>query len=897
MLTYCLGILLACQIIFQKGLLFRLAISLCTKDKRRAIVLPPNLICKKKTCQMKTTYLFIITLFLISVLFLLNALAQNYSQWGLPEGATARIGKGTVTDIAYSPDGSQLAVASLIGIWIYDARTGKELDLLTRHSPIYSIAYSPDGRTLAAADMLNVFLWDTDTRKYKTALIAATKDMFFTINSIAYSPDGTTLATAGGTEAYLWDANTGEHEVTLIEHAHGIHSLMYSPDGKTLATTTGDYTVLLWDTDTRKRKATLRGHTNSINSVAYSPEGETIATASSDHTVRLWNASTGKNKKKLEDHAGWALSVTYSPDGTTLATAIGSKGQLWDANTGENKITLKGHLFGSWGYIYSVVYSPDGKTIATASKGEVRFWDAETGKNTGTLKGHMGPADFVTYSPDGKTIATAIGSPHHRRKDEIIFLWNAITGVHKEDCKNSKKEVFGFVKSLTYSPDGKTIATAIGNEVHFWNAETGKQHETILKGDTNWISSAAYSPDGKTIATAVESNILLWDTDTGKLKSTTDDWMKGWLPHTTVVVFVIYSPDGKTIASASGNEVNLWDVRTAKYKNTLKGHTDRISAVEYSPDGKTIITMSDVGEGEVRLWNADIGIQKSALKGYTSLVYSPDGSTITTSSNTGKVHLWDAGMRKYKTILEHHSRSSRPVYSPDGGTLATASYDGTIFLWDTRDLATQISQQSPMPTQEVVGSQSPQQIAKSALASTVLIVVEDANGHLLRTGSGFFVENGMIATNLHVVEGVFKGYVKRVGMDRMYRVEDIVAMDSRQDLAIIKVSDISAPILPIGRSDKVQVGESVYVAGNPIGFLEGTFSNGIVSGVREFRVDSKRIQITAPISEGSSGGPVLNSKGEVIGVAVSTITMGQNLNFAIPSNYLRVLLNKVKVRK
>ncbi len=193
--------------------------------------------------------------------------------------------------------------------------------------------------------------------------------------------------------------------------------------------------------------------------------------------------------------------------------------------------------------------------------------------------------------------------------------------------------------------------------------------------------------------------------------------------------------------------------------------------------------------------------------------------------------------------------------------------------------------------------QTPQQIAKKALASTVLVVMEDANRHPLSSGSGFFVERGMIATNLHVVEGVLRGYVKRVGTDRKYPIAGIVAMDSRQDLAIIKVSDIGAPFLPLGKSDKVQVGESVYIAGNPIGFLEGTFSDGIVSGVRKFKVSSERIQITAPISKGSSGGPVLNSKGEVIGIAVSTITAGQNLNFAIPANYLKKLLSKVGTRK
>ena len=868
---------------------------------------------------MRTKHLFLSCLFSTFVLFLPGALAQNYSQWSLPEGATARIGKGVITDIAYSPDGSQLAVASLIGIWIYDARTGEELDLLTKHSSIYSIVYSPDGKTLAAADTLNVFLWDAETRKYKTTLITATKGMFFTINSIAYSPDGTTLATAGGTEAYLWDAETGKHKATLIEHADGVNSLMYSSDGKTIATTIGDYTVFLWDADTRKRKATLIGHTNSINSVAYSPDGKTIATASRDHTVRLWDTNTGKTKKKLEDHTGWGLSVAYSPDGTTLATAIGNKTHLWDANAEKNKDTLKGHLFGTWGYIYSVVYSPDGKTIATASKGEVRLWDAETGKNKGALKGHMCPADFVTYSPDGKTIATAIGSPHHRQHDEIISLWDASTGVHKKDCKNSKKEVFGFVKSLMYSPDGKTIAAAIGSKVLFWDAETGKQHETIIKGGTSWISSVAYSPDGKIIAIAGEHEVRLWDFGTGKYKNI----LKG---HTKSITSIAYCPDGTTLASASGNEVYFWDSDTGKHINTLKGHTTTITSVAYSSDGTILVTTSRTGEGEGRLWDVNIGIWDvgghiSTLKGYVSFVYSPDGKTITTVSGTGKVHLWDTDTINYKTILEHHSRSSPIVYSPNGKTMAPASYDGTTLLWDTRILTSQISQQPSMsnrqvvtdnpfqdiidnfqlqqpatPIQQVAVPQTPQQIAKSALASTVLVVMEDAGGQLMSTGSGFFVKRGIVATNLHVVEGIFKGYVKRVGVNKTYRIESIVAMDTRQDLALIKVSDVDAPVLPIGRSDKVQIGESVYVAGNPIGLLEGTFSDGIISGVREFRVGSKRIQITAPISSGSSGGPVLNSKGKVIGVAVSFITEGQNLNFAIPSNYLSELLNKVKGR-
>ena len=159
------------------------------------------------------------------------------------------------------------------------------------------------------------------------------------------------------------------------------------------------------------------------------------------------------------------------------------------------------------------------------------------------------------------------------------------------------------------------------------------------------------------------------------------------------------------------------------------------------------------------------------------------------------------------------------------------------------------------PTQQFT-PQPPQQIAKKALASTVLVVMEDANGQPISFGSGFFVERDMIATNLHVVEGVFNGYVKRVGANSTYRIAGIVAMDTQQDLAILKVSDIvRVPILPLGNSDGVQIGQPVYAMGNPKGYLEGTFTEGVVSGVREFQIGSRRIQISAPISKGSSGGP------------------------------------------
>lgn len=190
----------------------------------------------------------------------------------------------------------------------------------------------------------------------------------------------------------------------------------------------------------------------------------------------------------------------------------------------------------------------------------------------------------------------------------------------------------------------------------------------------------------------------------------------------------------------------------------------------------------------------------------------------------------------------------------------------------------------------VAHSQTAQEIAKSAFGSTVLLVMEDVNGQPLSLGSGFFVRDGEVASNLHVVEGAARGYAKIIGQKAKYDIEGISAVDTERDLVVLKISGARAPALTLGNSESVQVGETIYAVGNPQG-LEGTFSQGIVSSIREVGTE-KILQITAPISPGSSGGPVLSGNGEVVGVSVATFRGGQNLNFAIPSSYLKTLLGK-----
>ena len=193
-------------------------------------------------------------------------------------------------------------------------------------------------------------------------------------------------------------------------------------------------------------------------------------------------------------------------------------------------------------------------------------------------------------------------------------------------------------------------------------------------------------------------------------------------------------------------------------------------------------------------------------------------------------------------------------------------------------------------TISTVSAQTAPQIAEKALAATVYLEMQDSKGVPLGFGSGFFVRDNLIATNYHVIEGAARGTAKLVGQFSTYTIEGVTATDQTNDLALLKVTMSGIKPLPLGNSSDVKIGETVYVAGNPKG-LEGTFSNGIISSRRD-KYTKERLQMTAPISPGSSGGPVLNSKGEVIGISFMTLVGGQNLNFAIPSRYLTELLTE-----
>lgn len=183
------------------------------------------------------------------------------------------------------------------------------------------------------------------------------------------------------------------------------------------------------------------------------------------------------------------------------------------------------------------------------------------------------------------------------------------------------------------------------------------------------------------------------------------------------------------------------------------------------------------------------------------------------------------------------------------------------------------------------------QIAKKVSPSVVVIQGKTGSGDLL--GSGFIIsKDGRIVTNLHVIREMKIASIQLTNGE-IFDSVSVLATDERRDLAIVQIPGFNLPVLDLGDSDGVTIGEPTVIVGSPRG-LEGTVTAGILSSVRDSGDGFKVLQTDAAVNPGNSGGPLVNNKGQVIGVVSFKLRSAEGLNFAIPINYVRGLLNALQ---
>ena len=639
---------------------------------------------KGATAFMKDTFLAILLISLAVLTVAGNAFAQESPQWHLPEGATARLGKGSINEIAYSPDSTRLAVASSIGIWMYDTQTGEALDLLAPNTGVNSMSFSPDGQILATVNGgFRVHLRHATTGERLQTIRGVRRNRYlFMPDNVVFSPDGNTLAVGcSDNSVFLSDVNTGKQLHTLIESGYGNGikpSISFSPDGKILASHIWVYVdekakryLFLWDVNTGETLLQiLTGDTRTVSSISFSPDGSTLASGSGDE-IRFWDVNTGETLQTLTGHTS-VKSISFSPDGSTLASGSGDEIRFWDVNTGETLQTLTGHTS-----VKSISFSPDGSTLASGSGDEIRFWDVNTGETLQTLTGHTFSVRSISFSPDGSTLATGSG-------DEIRF-WDVNTGETLQTLTGHTG-----VKSISFSPDGSTLAAVTGDfysTVLLWDVNTGE----LQTFTTRFPNSVAFSPDGNTLA--IGGN---WRTDI--LNANTGGPIHTFSKIACRVESVAFSPDGNTLAGGgSDGIVRLWDIKTGTEKQIPTGQIGDARVV-FSPDGNTLATVPDIGHRQGRLWDVNTGKQlqeftadESGISRIFSMAFSPDGNTLATGSGDydniegwfGTVSLWDVNTGEtLQTLTGHTHKVSSISFSRDGSMLATGGRDGAVLLWE-----------------------------------------------------------------------------------------------------------------------------------------------------------------------------------------------------------------------
>ena len=668
----------------------------------------------------KTVFSICLAFMFLLILSQPNGFAEDSTRWRLPEGAKARLGKGSIKQIAYSPNGMHLAAAGSAGIWIYNMAIHHEVALLTESTGrISGAAFSPDGSTIVSGyNDGSILVWDVKTGKRKQAL--PTEQEW--VSSVAFSPDGKIIASGGACMEglcpgiTLLDSQTGE-QLKSFGGGDTTLSVCFSPDGKTLASSGDEWdsNIRLWDVQTGELLKTLKKRTafegRDVNSVVFSPDGSMIASGSGNGTIRLWNAHTSEFIKYLEGHTKSVNSVVFSPNGNTLISTGEDGVCLWDVNTGEyiDEFQIPA---------VSAAFSPDGKTCAIASEMGISLRNAHTfqflesltktaGSEDNNFRGKdIGSIESLAFSPDGNTIVSCGGNNIH--------LWDSHTNQLLKTLIGHTKSV----NSVVFSPDGNTIASASDDgTIRLWNVNTRKPLKTLM-AHADSVNSVVFSSDGETIASAGnDRTIRLWNANTGEL-------LKTLTGHVENVNTVAFSSDGNTIASGSGRlvylgggedsgtcvgqEIRLWNAHTGEHIKTLRGHTSVVNSVVFSPNGNTIASGSghlmgyegkaSAGE-EVRLWKAHTGELIKTLTEHkevvSSVAFSPDGNLIVSgdwydwdgylSSGTwsGEIRVWDAHTGEHlKTLKGHTGGVSSVAFSPDGKTLANGRTDGTILLWD-----------------------------------------------------------------------------------------------------------------------------------------------------------------------------------------------------------------------
>ncbi len=584
----------------------------------------------------------------------------------------AKLGRGFLTEIAVSPDGTILAAGSGIGIWLYDAATLNPIVLLEGHTrPVQGIAWSPDGRFLASASQDgNVKIWDIENDRLSRTL-EGHQDM---VSTVAWSHDGSLLASAGFDNVVrIWDPENGRPIQVLEGHEQAIRMVSWPPDNNDrVASASEDGAVNVWFLDSGNLNFNLP-HSDIVEGVLWSNDGGRLITGSDDNQIRLWDAANGNLIVEWVAHEYGLVTIALAPNGQFLAST-GNDGfvRVWDLET-ELEVAAWG---GANNSPVSPSWLPDSQQLALSfTDNLLGIWQARNPNDGLMTRAHTGQVGSIAWAPEERGLV----SGHFG--DDLTRLWNLET---LEEA-GVMRGFTGEGQSLSISADGALLAKpAVGIEVFDLSSGFQDEFEPIFAGgDDAYVNAALLSPDAAHIAAINWDGILrVWNLPDQQLLFEASG---------ASAEAIAWTPEGDLIASPALDQplIVIWDSQTGEALQAIPYGSDaNITGLDWSPDGRFLAATDTAGM--LNVWERDSwGIALSFQSFGTSLNsidWSLDGRWLAAGSWSGSIYVWDAtgiiGTEPALFIdLAHLAPVTAIAWSPSGTMLASGSHDGTVRIW------------------------------------------------------------------------------------------------------------------------------------------------------------------------------------------------------------------------